>query len=182
MFKDLFSTINHIQNTISNNIITIETTTALNIIPVIIAVRDISTDITEYAFDLYNHPKGNKCAPKIIAKTITILSGTVEYIHIAINIYKNWLQENKSPNLFKGLSFIENSAFIIFEIIYESGKSGVIKQNVNKFFVRMFFIGSMHTISTAHQIITDVIIKCNPFLDLFAISVLNTSKSIPFPL
>ena len=35
---------------------TTETTTALNIIPIVIAVKDISTDITEYAFDLYNHP------------------------------------------------------------------------------------------------------------------------------
>lgn len=87
-FKDLFSTTNQIENIISNNIIIIETTMAFNIIPTISAVRDMSTDITEYAFDWYNHPKGSKCAPKIIDKTITILSGTVGYTHIAINIYK----------------------------------------------------------------------------------------------
>jgi len=89
LFKDLFSNINHIQNTISNTIITIETITALNIIPIIEVVKDISTDITEYAFDLYNHPKVIKCAPKIIAKNITILSGTVGYTHMAISIYRS---------------------------------------------------------------------------------------------
>ena len=74
---------------ISNITITIETTTALYIIPMISNVKDITTDITEYALDRYNHPNGSKCAPNIIAKTITILSGTVGYTHIAINRYRN---------------------------------------------------------------------------------------------
>jgi hypothetical protein len=89
LFKDLFSNFSHMQKIISNTTITIETTVELNIMPIIIAVKDMSTDITEYAFDLYNHPKGIKCAPKIIAKTITILFGTVGYTHIAINRYRN---------------------------------------------------------------------------------------------
>ena len=89
MAKDLFSSVSQIQNIISNTTITIETTTALKIMPIVMEVRDISIDMTEYAVDLYNQPKGNKCAPKIIAKTITILSGIVGYIHIAINRYRN---------------------------------------------------------------------------------------------
>ena len=47
IFKDLFSIINHIEKMISNITITIETTTALYIIPMISNVKDITTDITE---------------------------------------------------------------------------------------------------------------------------------------
>ena len=81
--------------------------------------------------------------------------------------------ENKSPNLFKGLSWIENSALINFEIMNEMGSSRVVQQKVSKFFVRMFSIGSCHITNTANHINTDAIIKCNPFLLLIEISVLN---------
>lgn len=79
-FNFLTSDINHTENIISIITIKTETITGSNIMPTIRTAKDIIMDITEYAFDLYNHPKGNKCAPKIIAKTITILSGTARYI------------------------------------------------------------------------------------------------------
>ena len=81
--------INHVEKTIPNTAITIETARALYIIPIISIDNDMTTDIIEYALERYNHPNGSKCAPKIIAKTMTIFSGTVGYIHIAIKIYRN---------------------------------------------------------------------------------------------
>lgn len=40
-----------------------------------------------YALDLYNHEYGNKCAPKTMAYTMIIFSGTAAYTHITISRY-----------------------------------------------------------------------------------------------
>ncbi|CRH76787.1 Uncharacterised protein [Chlamydia trachomatis] len=40
---------------------------------------------TVYPFDLYSHEYGSKCAPKTIAYTIIIFSGTALNTHITIN-------------------------------------------------------------------------------------------------
>nr|WP_215586589.1 hypothetical protein [Bacillus mycoides] len=50
--------------------------TGLKMIPTIKDVKETTIAITKYALDLYSHPKGNKCAPNIMANTITIFSGT----------------------------------------------------------------------------------------------------------
>lgn len=58
---------------------------ASKLIPTTRALIGTIIDIIPYILELYNHAYGKRCAPNIIAITITILSGTAEYTHIAIS-------------------------------------------------------------------------------------------------
>ena len=63
------------------------TTNPLNIFPKTSANTGIITAKIRYDFDLYNHEYGNKWAPKTIAYTIIILSGTALNTHITMSRY-----------------------------------------------------------------------------------------------
>ena len=63
------------------------TIVALNNTPDINDIIGIIIEKILYALEIYSHEYGNKCAPKTIANTITIFSGTALNTHITIKIY-----------------------------------------------------------------------------------------------
>ena len=74
--------------------------------PTMSAAIGMMTDRTIYVFERYSQLYGIKCAPNIMVITMSIFSGMVGYIHMAIKRYSIWFAENKMPRLVNGLPLL----------------------------------------------------------------------------
>ena len=138
-------------------------------------------DIMKYARDWYSHEKGSRCAPKIMAKIITILVGAAAYAHMAIKMYKNWLMEKRMPRLFNALSLAENSAFKTLEIRNASGIKGAVQKKVKRFLVKTLSTGKSQTNNIPVHSTIDAMIKCKPlFVRLAKSRLVRSMSNSPF--
>ena len=91
-------------NMTSKTIIIIASMNGAKFNPMTKAAIGMTTDKTRYVLDRYSQLKGIRCAPNMIVITISIFSGTVGYIHMAIKRYGIWFTKNRMPRLVSGLS------------------------------------------------------------------------------